>query len=257
MTCEEVKGILIDAQVEEIPSTVRQALEKHIEGCEQCAALRSELDQLHRLFRAAPEAVPGPDLEKQFLQMLRAEEEAQKVAVRPVRRLVFWRNMAAAAVLLAAGIGIGWALSGRRIEKADHSLVTRPTGNGSDTLLFSLLKEESASERIKAVNYVEEMTSPDQKVINALINTLDHDKNANVRLACLYSLARFPDNPYVREALVNSLPRQTEPIVQIVLINLLTEMKEPRAKRSLQDIISNDKTPKEVKNIAEKGLRTM
>jgi hypothetical protein len=257
MTCEEVKGLLIDAQVEEIPSAVRQALEKHIEGCEQCAALRSELDQLDRLFRAAPEAVPGPDLEKQFLQMLRVEEEAQKVAVRPVRRLVFWRNMAAAVVLLAAGVGIGWALSGRQIEKSDRALAARPTGNGSDTLLFSLLKEESASERIKAVNYVEEMTSPDQKVINALINTLDHDKNANVRLACLYSLARFPDNPYVREALVNSLPGQTEPIVQIVLINLLTEMKEPRVKRSLQDIISNDKTPKEVKNIAEKGLRTM
>src|SRR5579885_88279 len=104
MTCEEAKGILIDAQGEEIPSAVRHALEKHIEGCGQCASLRMELDQLDRLIRTAPEAVPGPDLEKQFLQMLRAEEEAQKVAVRPVRRLVFWRNMAAAVVLLAAGI---------------------------------------------------------------------------------------------------------------------------------------------------------
>jgi len=257
MTCEEMKGILIDAQGEDIPSSVRQALEKHIEGCEQCAALRSELDHLNHLIKGVPEAAPGPDLERQFLQMLRAEEEAQKVAVRPVRRLVFWRNMAAAVVLLAAGIGIGWALSGKRVERSDLPVAARPSGNSSDTLLFSLLKEESASERIKAVNYVEEMTSPDQKVIDALVNTLDHDKNPNVRLACLYSLARFPDNPYVRESLVNSLPRQTEPIVQIVLINLLTEMKEPRAKRSLQDIISSDKTSKEVKNIAEKGLRSI
>lgn len=257
MNCEEVKGILIDAQVEEIPSTVRQALERHVEACEQCAALRAEFDHLGRLFKAAPEATPGPQLERQFLQMLHAEEEAQKVAIRPVHSLIFWRNIAAAVVLLAAGIGIGWGLSGRHVEKQDRPLAVKPSGNGSDTLLFSLLKEESASERIKAVNYAEEMTSPDQKVINALVNTLDHDKNANVRLACLYSLARFQDNPYVREALVNSLPRQTEPIVQIVLINLLTEMKEPRIKRSLQDIISNDKTPKEVKNIAEKGLRTM
>jgi len=257
MNCEEVKGILIDAQMEEMPSTVRQAMERHIEGCEQCAALWTELDHLGRLFKAAPEAAPGPELERQFLQMLRAEEEAQKLAVRPVRRLIFWRNIAAAVVLLTAGIGIGWILSGRNVERPARPLVVKPSGNGSDTLLFNLLKEESASERIKAVNYAEEMTSPDQRVINALVNTLDHDKNANVRLACLYSLARFQDNPYVREALVSSLPRQTEPIVQIVLINLLTEMKEPRIKRSLQDIISNDKTPKEVKNIAEKGLRTM
>jgi hypothetical protein len=34
-------------------------------------------------------------------------------------------------------------------------------------------------------------------------------------------------------------------------------MKEHKAIRPLQDIISNDKTPKEVKNIAEKGLRVM
>ena len=88
MTCEEVKGILIDVQREEIPSAVRQALEKHIEGCEQCAALRSELDHLNQLIRAVPEAAPGPDMEEQFLQMLRAEEEAQRVAVRPVRCLV-------------------------------------------------------------------------------------------------------------------------------------------------------------------------
>jgi len=257
MNCEEVKGILIDAQVEELPSTVRQTLERHIEGCEQCAALRTELDHLSRLFKTAPGATPGPELEKQFLQMLRAEEGAQKVAVQPAHRLIFWRNIAAAVILLTAGIGIGWVLSGRHAEKQDRPLAVKPSGKGSDTLLFSLLKEESASERIKAVNYAEEMSSPDQRVISALVTTLDHDKNANVRLACLYSLARFQDNPYVREALVNSLPRQTEPIVQIVLINLLTEMKEPRIKRSLQDIISNDKTPKEVKNIAEKGLRTM
>jgi hypothetical protein len=38
---------------------------------------------------------------------------------------------------------------------------------------------------------------------------------------------------------------------------MLTEMKEPRAIRPLRDIISNDKTSKEVRNVAEKGLRVM
>lgn len=256
MTCEEAQHLLIDVSGEglEVPAE----LQRHIEGCRECAVLKSELDHLGRLMDGVPEALPGPGLEKQFRQILHTAEQEQK-AQRPVGRLIFWRNMAAAVILLAAGIGIGvwFASTGARVEKPDRPLADTHTNTSSDTLLFSLLKEESASQRIKAVNYVEEMASPDQKVISALINTLDHDKNANVRLACLYSLTKFSDDPHVREALVNSLPRQTEPIVQIVLINLLTEMKEPRARRPLQDIISNNKTSKEVKNIAEKGLRTI
>jgi hypothetical protein len=257
MNCEEAKGILIDGQAEEMPHAVRNALERHIENCELCAAIQAEIDHLDTLFKAVPGANPGPELERQFLQMLQAEEKAQKAAIRPARRFVLWRNMAASIVLVAAGIGIGWILYGRNVQNPHHPVAANLPAYSQDTLLFSLLRDESASERIKAVNFAEEMKAPDLQVINALINTLDHDKNANVRLACLYSLARFQDNPHVREALSNSLPRQTEPIVQIVLINILTEMKERSVKRSLQDIISNEKTPKEVKNIAEKGLRTM
>jgi hypothetical protein len=256
MTCEEAQHLLID--VSEEGSEIRAELQRHIAGCRECAVLQSELDHLGHLMEGVPEALPGAGLEKQFRQMLLTAEQDQKT-VRPVSRLIFWRNMAAAVVLLAAGVGIGVRLASTRarVERPDRPMADTHPAASSDTLLFSLLKEESASERIRAVNYAEEMASPDQKVISALINTLDHDKNANVRLACLYSLTKFSDDPHVREALVNSLSRQTEPIVQIVLINLLTEMKEPRARRPLQDIISDKKTSKEVKNIAEKGLRTI
>lgn len=262
MTCEEVQNLLITLQEAETPPAVRESVRQHIAGCEQCTAVQAELQQLLQLMENTPEALPGPGLEKQFREMLRTAEEEQRAAAGPViRRMYVWRNIAAAMVLLAVGAGIGsWLTSSRspqgQVSKASAITVTRPV-DSADKRLFTLLKEESASERIKAVNYAETMTSPDQKVIEALVNTLDHDKNANVRLACLYSLAKFSDNPKVRDAMVNSLPRQTEPIVQIVLITLLTEMKEPKAIRPLQDIISNDKTSKEVKSIAEKGLRVM
>jgi hypothetical protein len=258
MTCEEVQEWLIEAHEKDIPTAVRADIQGHVEDCAQCAALQAEFDHLFQLMTGTPEALPGPGLEKQFREMLRTAEQEQK-ATRRVHRIPVWRNIAAAIVLVAAGIGIGFRLASPR------TLQTLPgtapaiahAGDSTDSRLFTLLKEASASERIRAVNYAETMTAPNQKVIDALINTLDHDKNANVRLACLYSLARFTDNQKVRDAMVSSLPRQTEPIVQIVLINLLTEMRESKAKRPLQDIISNTKTSKEVKNIAEKGLRTM
>jgi len=190
------------------------------------------------------------------LEFLAVEEQK---ASRPVRRLSPIWNIAAAVILLAAGIGIGIRVASPGHQEGQPGTVATAThhGDSTDALVFTLLQEESASQRIKAVNYAENMTSPDPKVIGALINTLDHDKNVNVRLTCLYSLTKFSDNLLVRDALVASLTRQTEPIVQIVLINLLTEMKEPKARRSFQEIISNEKSSKEVKNIAEKGLRTI
>jgi len=261
MTCEEVEKWLIEVRPgEQVPANVREDIRQHIEGCPACAVMERELHRMEQLMTNTPEVYPGPGLERRFLEMLHTAEQEQKAAARPVvRRLYVWRNIAAAVVLVAAGIGIGVYWSSSR--QAPASLVkTTPVAHRADSTdgrLFTLLKSASPSERIEAVNYAETVTTPDQKVIDALINTLDHDKNTNVRLACLYSLSKFADNPKVREAMVNSLSRQTEPIVQIVLINILTEMKEPRAIRPLQDIISNDKTSKEVKNIAEKGLRVM
>jgi len=256
MTCEEVESRLIEG--DDIPAAVREEIRRHMEGCAACAVMERELRQVEQLMAGTPEAYPGPGLEKRFLQMLRTAEQEQKAA-HPVSRMHTWRNIAAAVILLAAGIGIGvyWSSSSRGPSPLAGTRPAIHAGDSADRRLWVLLNSTSSSERIEAVNYAETMAAPNQKVIDALVSTLDHDKNANVRLACLYSLAKFADNPKVRDALVSSLPRQTEPIVQIVLINMLSEMKESRAIRPLQDIISNDKTPKEVKNIAEKGLRVM
>jgi len=123
--------------------------------------------------------------------------------------------------------------------------------------MFNGLKDQSPSERIKAVGYAEDIVNPNEKVINALTNTLNHDKNVNVRLAALYSLAKFTDDRKVMDTLVTSLSNQTEPIIQIVLINILTEKKEVKAIGPIQDLIQNGKTLKEVKDIAQKGLKSI
>lgn len=259
MTCEEVESWLIEAHKEEVGADVREDIRRHIEDCSACAVMEAELGRIEQLMAGTSEAYPAAGLEVRFREMLREAEQEQRVVHPVTPRLHIWRNIAAAVVLLAAGVGIGayWSSSRRAGDfTAGRPQVIHP-GDSVANRLVTLLGSSSASERIEAVNYVEAVPAPNQKIIDALVSTLDHDKNANVRLACLYSLAKFSDNPKVRDAMVNSLSRQTEPIVQIVLINLLAEMKERKAIRPLQDIISNDKTPKEVKNIAEKGLRVM
>jgi HEAT repeat protein len=126
-----------------------------------------------------------------------------------------------------------------------------------EAMLYSLIDNESASQRIKAVGYAEEISNPDQKVIQVLVSTLNHDKNVNVRLAALYSLATFADSRPVRDSLVLSLPKQTEPLIQVMLINLLAEKKDNRAIAPIRDIMTNKNTLPAVKDAAQRSLKTM
>ena len=125
-----------------------------------------------------------------------------------------------------------------------------------EEVMLNMIDDESASQRIKAVSYSEDMSSPNQQVIDVLVNTLNRDKNVNVRLAALYSLQRFSDRRSVRDSLVNSLRMQTEPIIQVVLINLLAEKRDTRAIKPIQDIMTDKKTLKEVKDAAQRSLKS-
>ena len=169
-----------------------------------------------------------------------------------------WR-VAAAVVLLAGGIGIGVLLSSRKGADTPDQLagMRKEIKEMKQMLLYSLIDDESASQRIKAVSYTEQMTNPDQKVIEVLVGTLNHDKNVNVRLAALYSLASFADNRVVCDSLVASLPRQTEPLIQVMLINLLAAKKDSRAIGPIKEIISNRNTLPAVKEAAEQSLKTL
>jgi hypothetical protein len=177
-----------------------------------------------------------------------------------------WK-VAAAVILLFGGIGIGALISSRKVSNLNpnpntntpEQLVTmqKEIKEMKEVLMFSLIDDESASQRIKAVSYAEEMSNPDQKVIGALVGTLNHDKNVNVRLAALYSLGSWADNRMVRDSLVASLSKQTEPLIQVMLINLLAEKKDSRIVAPIQEILSNKKTLPVVKDAAEKSLKTL
>ncbi|NJO91693.1 MAG: HEAT repeat domain-containing protein [Chloroflexia bacterium] len=122
---------------------------------------------------------------------------------------------------------------------------------------INLLKNESASQRIKAVNYTEEIQSPSNETIEALINTLETDPSSNVRLAAVYSLSRFKSNKLVKEAFINTLNKQDDPMVQIVIINLLVEMEDVNAVEKLKELLKNKDLHEEVKTQAELGVKIL
>lgn len=277
MHCKEVQAVLIEYLDQSLDVGLAAVVKKHIDSCAACQQEVLEVQELLVVMKDSPAEKPTKGLRDNFNTLLQSElnmvsmthlleENAtdggdgtgrrQKGTLLPFSSPV-WK-VAAAIVLLVGGAWIGSILQEKKDEKPDQlASLQKEVKEMKQVLLFSLIDDESASQRIKAVSYAEEMSNPNQDVIDALMNTLNNDKNANVRLASLYSLARWADSRTVRDSLVLSLSKQTEPIVQIVLINLLAEKRETRAIAPMKAILSNGKALKEVKEAAQKGLRVL
>jgi Ca2+-binding EF-hand superfamily protein len=266
---------MIEYLDQSLDAGVAAVVKKHLDACSACQQEAVEMQQLLEAMKNTTVQKPDRSLRDNFQTLLQSEmnmasmshlledeagekkapaNKTGRVATLPRR---IWQ-VAAALVLLLGGAWAGAALQHKKDSQPNEmASLQKEVKEMKEMLLFSLIDDESASQRIKAVSYAEEMSNPDEPVINALINSLNNDKNANVRLAALYSLSRWADRLNVRDSLVLSLPKQTEPIVQIVLINLLAEKRETRAISPIKAILSNDKALKEVKEAAQKGLRVL
>lgn len=269
MTCAEVQALLPEFVDGLLDSTESGDVSTHMLTCPECSKEASELKILFTAMENNRPIRPSIALKDHFMATVEAEAKAVKASKRREAlggaRVLYggwfsaFGKVAAAVAILLVGVWIGYrmrpgsgAASSREI--ADLKSAVKDV---KETLMINMLNNESASERIKAVNYAEEMTTPNQRVINALSGVLNNDKNVNVRLAALYSLARFANNQAVTDTLVGALSRQTEPIIQIVLINILGERKETKAIQPIRNIIADPNSLKAVKDIAIKELRKL
>jgi Putative zinc-finger len=283
MNCKEIQAKMIDWLDQTLDAATATTVREHVETCAECSREARELKELLVTMKNSPMEVPPPVLRESFDTMLQSElnmlttaniiqefpaegqsgqPEGKSGPTDKTIRLPFagpvWR-VAAALIILGSGIGIGAALKSRPAPEVstNETLVAlrQEVKEMKEEVMLNMIDDESASQRIKAVSYAEDMPSPNQQVIDVLVNTLNRDKNVNVRLAALYSLQRFSDRRAVRDSLVNSLRNQTEPIIQVVLINLLAEKRDARAIAPIRDIMTDKKTLKEVKDAAQRSLK--
>lgn len=124
-------------------------------------------------------------------------------------------------------------------------------------LAFEHQPKTSASERIQAVNRSHELVQADRALTQLLINTLNFDANVNVRLAACQALARFENEPDVRDGLIQSLKIQTDPNVQITLIEVLVAIKEKRAVEEMKRLAQNRQVLDAVRLRAEEGINRL
>jgi hypothetical protein len=260
MTCDEAKIRMTDYWSRTLGEAEHQEFSKHLTSCEQC---RSEVSRVGALWEGLdlfPLEEPSGKLRDRFYEMVGAYRQGLAAAdVRPSKR---WWSMpawqvAAAAGLVAVGLGIGYGVRGNGQPPAEVSQLREEVANMRQLVALSLMQQQSASDRLRGVSWAYRAEPSDREVLGALVSAVNHDSNVNVRLAAVDALRRFSSSPETRRAAVQSLSKQTTPIVQVALIDLLVDLKDPEAAPELRRLSGNDSANEGVRQKAQWALERL
>ncbi|HUK52747.1 MAG TPA: zf-HC2 domain-containing protein [Candidatus Binatia bacterium] len=246
MNCEKIAELLPDFLRGGLERERAEMVEQHLERCAEC---RDDVDVWQKLaLLPAPEAVADSrarfDAVLQAYQAGRAQPEfpASTAGEKAPRRKVFdWLRTPAAALawsiaLLAIGFFAGNGMSRTTSHSEDLAVMRSELSSMRQLVVLSMLQQQSASERLQGVSYSQREAQLDPQVLAALLHTLRHDSNVDVRLAALDALSRHSGQPQVRRGVTDALQNQQSPLVQVALIDQLLEWRDPDLAQRLRDL---------------------
>jgi hypothetical protein len=242
MNCERIQEQIPEALAGQLDAAAREAFVDHLEGCAECRRQVAELNAVWRGLAAldtAAEIAPDGAAKLRFREMLKAYQagmsaglSAETSARRPAAkaRVLAFRMPAVWRAALAAGLLIGGVLIGR------YAWQPAPEGNTEmaqlrgqieglrQTVALSMLQQQSPSARMRGVSYSEQIPQPDGEVLAALLDTVQHDSNVNVRLSAVDALEKFGGRAAAIRAMTDAIAPQESPLVQIALIDALAQL---------------------------------
>ena len=98
------------------------------------------------------------------------------------------------------------------------------------------------------------MDQPDKEVISALLSTLNHDPNVNVRLAAANALALYGNDQMIKQGLIRSLQQQKSPLLQVELIGILVNIKDKTSITAFKELIQDRNINQIVRERAQWGI---
>lgn len=242
MKCEFDKGIITDYVSNQLSDEERASFEAHLDECAEC---KEELNARQQLW-----ALMGESTVPAYSSRLDALDP---FVIEPVHKdSRSWLKVAAVFILVIAGFTAGYMIR-RPAATIDKSYRARMDSlsvemrNMREMMMLSLLENPSASERIRAVSYTNEISNVNDKVIEALLTTLNSDPNVNVRLITLNALMHYTDNATVREGLVKSIVNQESPLIQAAMADAMLNMQEKRAVPPLKKLLEQKQINNQVK----------
>jgi len=208
---------------------------------------------------------PSAEMGQKFQAMLEEAKKARFLEDRsPVRRLspffelrpTLLPRLAAALSLIVVGWFLGYQVTPRP-ERARIDFLVSEVREMKTTVMLAMLENSSATERMKAVQFAQELSGPDEAVLTALARTVNDDPNVNVCLMAVEALAVYADHPKVREALVQAIVRQESPLVQLALVEVMLALNEKRAVEPIRKIIASPLVDYSVKSKLEATVRQL
>ncbi|GAB4021858.1 zf-HC2 domain-containing protein [Spirosoma koreense] len=272
INCERTTNRLTDWLSHQLSEPERADLEAHLAECPGCRADADSMRQLWQLMGNTPTPEPGDQAKVRFQAMLdtykqtvaEEQESGWEDLLIKLRRLVAPRvafRLAYSFVLLSVGIAAGYWFHRSSTPTVAYQQQIDTLSNQvqemRQMMMLSLLENPAASERLRAVSYTEEISQVDEKVVDALLTTLNNDDNDNVRLVTLEALAKLADHAKVREGLVQSITRQDSPLVQSALADVMVKLQEKRSIKPLRQLLRDDKLNHLVKGKIEQSIRDL
>jgi hypothetical protein len=261
MRCEQVQQRLSDLLTSGSEALDDPEVLTHLETCAACRQAASAVEELWgglgRIASAAPDSAA---MRARFASMVEGYEHGREGAVASRMNgwlAGWWRQplvqLAAAAVLLTLGVAVGRA--SRPAPPSDEiASVRSELREMRQMVTLTLMQQQSASDRLKGVTWSSTLEQPGREVVTALLDTLLHDPNVNVRLASIDALARFADQQQVRQGAIDALQSASSPMVQVALIDFVVGVRDTGSVETLKKLAADPSMNETVRRRATQGL---
>ena len=255
MNCEEARKSFADGWRDALEATAKADLNAHLSACERCRAEWADLGEVWSALGELPTAEPGFAVRARFYDSMRDWRRRESE-----RQSRFWWSrhpafqVAFGVVILIAGVAAGHVTA---LNSGQVAQLRGEVYNMRQLVALSLLQQQSASDRLRGVNFAYRVEQPDPEVLSALLTTVNHDQNVNVRLAAVDALRNFSASPVGRRGIVQALGKQSSPLVQIALLDLVVELHDQTAMPGIRFLLSNAEVNPDVKQRAEWAVRQL
>ena len=252
MRCEEIKLNLPEYIDQKMDGRIAEAIGHHLESCKECSDLCTELKMFLDFTDNLDDIEPPPGMKAEFLKMMEMEMP-QKPKV--VKMVPSWLKIASIIIFALLTYTTGYYLGSERVNEKIRTLEVALDQTKQQVSLASL-QDFTGPQKIDAVYNISQSGQTCDALIDALVNTMNTDKNVNVRLAAINALTgMIGKNQRVKNELIRSLSVQVNPLLQISLIQVLTESGVKEAKDEIESMSRNEKTDENVKAFAKDMIK--
>lgn len=276
MNCDDVREHLPEYWSGELEPAAAREFAAHLDRCETCRQEADSLGAIWAKLGLLPAESPGSEMRSRFYEALEAYRQGMEAAgqVRSHSLKAFFDRywpkrpalqFAVSAACLIVGLGAGYSIHNAR----GNAGVSATPANGEVAQLrdeienmrqlvaLSLLRQSSPAERMKGVDWSNRVPQSDTEVLAALLYTVNHDDNVNVRLSAVDALRYFAASPVARNGLRQAIPRQSSPLVQIALIDLGVDLRDAQSVPVLEAVAQQTGVNPEVRERARWALEKL